>query len=72
MKTVIGKLEISYAHVIKELGMSLEKAKEMFDTENIAALNVEVVTIDGTVIKLSGSYLNNSTVEDVEDDEDDE
>ncbi|MEM5009359.1 hypothetical protein WKH57_01430 [Niallia taxi] len=72
MKTVIGKLEISYAHVINELGVSLEKAKEMFNADNIAALNVEVVTIDGTVIKISGSYLNNSTVEDVEDDEEDE
>ncbi|MEI2465109.1 hypothetical protein [Niallia taxi] len=72
MKTVIGKMEISYVHLIKELGVSLEKAKEIFNADNIAAVSVVVTGTDGTVIKVSGSYLDNSMVEDVEDDEEGE
>lgn len=72
MKTVIGKLEISYAHILKELGVPIEKARELFDPDNIAALNVEIVAIDGTAIKLSSAFLNTSTVTDVECDEEEE
>jgi len=68
MKTVIGKLEVSFVHLLKELGVSLEH----FDVENIAAVDIKLITTDNREIVISNAEPKKITVEDIEDDEDDE
>ena len=68
MKTVIGKLEVSFVHLLKELGVSMEQ----FDLENIAAVDIKLITTDNREIVLSNAEPKKITIEDIEDDEDEE